>query len=293
MREAFEAWNPTERSLERVARARKILTEYAAEGYDLTLRQMFYQFVARGWIENTQRAYSRIGDTIAKARMAGLIDWSHIVDRGRSTYWPSHWSDPADIVDAAAESFRIDKWAEQPNHVEVMVEKDALSGVLSPVCAQLDVRFTPNRGYSSLSHFYRIGKRLQAKAREKTIWVLYLGDHDPSGLDMDRDIKERLELFSQARINFERLALTMDQIERWDPPPNPTKLTDSRAGDYVALYGRSSWELDAVEPRTLAALVRDRVEELREPDAWADEVEREDDMRQELEAFVESYRAQN
>jgi len=293
MREQFESKGLQEDTLKLIGGANVILEEYRAQGFVLTVRQLFYQFVSRGLIENTQQSYKRIVGVIGSGRLAGLIDWSLIEDRVRSTIYGSHWEDPAEIVDTAAQAFRIEKWAEQSNHVEVMVEKDALSGVLEPVCADLDVRFTANRGYSSLSHFYDIGKRIEQSVDEgKDVHVIYLGDHDPSGLDMDRDVLDRLEMFSRQRIEVGRLALTMDQIEQWNPPPNPAKMTDSRAAVYVDQFGDSSWELDAIEPTELAELVRSAVINLRDEDLWQEAVDREEEMRTELLRFAKEYRDQ-
>ncbi len=294
MREWFKDTNFKPDTQALIVLANRILAEYAAQGFRLTLRQLFYQLVARGHIPNTQRMYKNLGTHIGNARLAGLIDWAMIEDRARSTDWPAHWEDPAEMVKAAAEQYRIDKWADQPNHVEVMVEKDALSGVLQPVCRDLDVRFTANRGYSSLSHFYRIGKRLEGEMNEgKEVHVLYLGDHDPSGLDMDRDIADRLELFSGYEFDYSfyvnRLALTMDQVDEYDPPPNPAKLSDSRARGYIDLFGPTSWELDALDPTTLANLVTDAVEDLRDEDLWTEAVAREEEQREELTKFVDDY----
>src|SRR6185369_10539864 len=112
---------------------------YRRQGYRLSLRQLYYQLVARALIENSEKSYKNIGNLVSDARQAGLIDWDMIEDRGRETVSVSHWDSPADIVRSAAYSFRIDKWADQPWHVEVMVEKDALSGVLGPVCRRLDI----------------------------------------------------------------------------------------------------------------------------------------------------------
>jgi hypothetical protein len=97
--------------------------------------------------------------------------------------------------------------------------------------------------------------------------VLHLGDHDPSGLDMSRDIRERLQLFASGhlgwtdaqRIEVRRIALNFDQVEEYDPPPNPAKLTDSRGAGYVAEHGYESWELDALEPRVLAGLIDEAI----------------------------------
>ena len=184
----------------------------------------------------------------------------------------------------------IDKWDDQPNHIEVMVEKQALEGVLIPVCQELDVRFTANKGYSSQSHMYRIGARIYNKINAgKKVWVIYLGDHDPSGLDMDRDIVERLEMFSGHSIELVRLALKMEQIEELQPPENPAKMTDPRADFYIAQYGDSSWELDAVEPAELARLVTDFVEDLRDQEIWEQSLELEDEMKGELKEFADRW----
>lgn len=290
MREAFEDKNLAEATLDLIAGANRILTEYRKQGFVLTVRQLFYQFVSRAMIENTQRAYQRTVSAIGAGRLNGLIDWELIEDRARRTVYPSHWDDPAEIVRSAADSFRIEKWEDQPAHIEVMVEKDALSGVLEPVCEELDVRFTANRGYSSLSHMYEIGQRLRGAAiNGKQIRVLYLGDHDPSGLDMDRDIWDRLSMFSRVNLQVERLALTMEQIDELQPPENPAKMTDSRAEGYVLEFGSSSWELDAIEPRQLADLVTAAVEKLRDDDLWDAQVEREKEMREELNTFADEY----
>lgn len=291
MREAFEERNLEKSTLVLIGAAAKVLEEYAEQGFVLTVRQLFYQFVSRGWIENTQRAYGRVVNAVGKGRLCGYLDWELIEDRARETVYGAHWNDPAEIVDAAAQWFRIDKWEDQPNHVEVMIEKDALAGVLEPVCQELDLRFTANRGYGSLSLMYRVGKRLDRMAQDgKTVHVLYLGDHDPSGLDMDRDIGDRLSMFSGVSLDPRRLALTMEQVEEYDPPENPAKLTDSRAQGYILSYGYSSWELDALEPSVLAALVRSAVADLRDDDLWRAAVERESQMRQELQEFADEYR---
>jgi len=269
-----------------------ILDSYKAQGYDLTLRQLFYQLVSKDIIPNNQKEYKTLGTLVNDARMAGLIDWDMIVDRGRKTESPSHWDSPADIIEAAARSFAIDKWEGQSNHIEVMVEKQALEGVLIPVCRRLDVNFTANKGYSSQSMMYRIGQRLKRlyKNDDKRIHILYLGDHDPSGLDMDRDVEERLSLFSGHPVTFERLALKYSQVEELRPPENPAKLTDSRADKYIEQYGDSSWELDAVEPKALDQLVTEAVQALRDPDLWDKMVAVERKMKEELYTFAEDYR---
>lgn len=293
MKECFNTYNFQEDTLKLIEIVNSILEEYERQGYDLTLRQLYYQLVSRDIISNSQRSYTRLGSIVNKGRMAGLIDWDMIVDRGRSTVQNQHWENPGEIIKVAARSFKIDKWRDQPVHIEVMVEKQALEGVLIPVCRELDISFTANKGYSSQIFMYRKGKFLSGKVDDgKHVHILYLGDHDPSGLDMDRDVLDRMEIFSGcfgSMISLHRLALTWDQIEEFQPPPNPDKITDSRAGPYIRKYGDESWELDAVEPRTLAKLVKDFVSDYRDPILWEDSIKKEEEQREELIKIAERY----
>ena len=129
-----------------------------------------------------------------------------------------------------------------------------------------------------------------ARGRGKDVHIFYFGDHDPSGIDMTRDIDERLAQFAHSkRILVHRLALNWDQVELWNPPENPAKETDSRYAAYAEQFGESSWELDAVEPRTLAELVREGIEDLIDQDQWDVVMEEEKLMRQELERFADEY----
>jgi hypothetical protein len=291
MKEEFITKNFGSKSLDLIEKINSILVTYESQGYRLSLRQLYYQLVAANVVENTERSYKNIGNLVSDARLAGLVDWEMIEDRGRVRVGVSHWDSPADIVRSAAQSFAIDKWARQPNYVEVMVEKQALEGVLIPVCRGLDISFTANKGYSSSSALYEAGKRLADRKDEgKDVFIIYLGDHDPSGIDMTRDIRERLSLFGGfdgGALGVERVALNFDQIKKLRPPKNPAKLTDSRAKGYILEFGPSSWELDAIEPKALAKLVKDAVYGLRDTDLWAEDVEKENDMKAKLEKFAD------
>ena len=293
-KEKFESKNFQAKSLEVIETVNEILDEYAAQGFTLSLRQLYYQLVARDYIENSIKSYKRIGTIVSDARLAGLIDWDMIEDRARETSIPPAWDTPADIIQTAAAQFRLDRWKGQKNYIEVMVEKDALSGILKPVCRDLHVRFTANKGYSSSSAMYEAGKRIAAAAENgKTPHLFYLGDHDPSGIDMTRDITERLQVFSLDRLlkkNIDRLALNMDQVTKWQPPENPAKESDTRYAAYLVDFGASSWELDAVEPATLAGLVRDAVNSLIDRRQWDKIARQEAAMRAELEHFADNYK---
>ena len=267
-----------------IDRANEIVRTYLDLGYRLTLRQLYYQFVARDWLPNEQRQYKRLGRIISDARLAGMIDWESIEDRGRSYVDLPTWSQPSDIIQAAAKQYRIDLWRDQSSRVEVWIEKEALVGIIAPTCQELRVPYFACKGYVSASAMWEAGAvrmRAHLDNNQRPI-VLHLGDHDPSGIDMTRDIRERLALFAEADICVERLALTMPQIERYRPPPNPAKPADSRYLDYVGEYGDECWELDALEPSVLTTLIRDAVAFIRDDKTWRSSKRREDRDRRRL-----------
>jgi hypothetical protein len=269
-----------------------ILAEYARQGLSLTLRQLYYQFVARGWLANTERNYKRLGTLISDGRLAGLIDWEAIEDRTRNSRGNPHWLSPNEIVRSCAAQYQIDKWAGQEYRVEVWVEKEALAGVLAACCPELDVTQFSCRGYVSQSEMWVASQRLlgYAVAGQQPV-VVHLGDHDPSGIDMTRDIEDRLALFvgseGYAPPIVNRIALTWEQIEEHAPPPNPAKATDSRYQGYKERYGEESWELDALDPPTLIALIRATVGGYRDEELWQERMAVERAGREALAAVAE------
>lgn len=273
----------------------KICVEYSNQGYELTLRQLFYQLVSRDVVPNTQSEYKKLGDLLGDARMAGMINWHHIVDRTRNLMGNAHWEKPSDVVGQAVKRYAIDKWEDQPHYCEVWIEKQALEGVIEGICGRLDVPFFACRGYTSISEMWSAGQRLLSRLeRNKEVHIIHLGDHDPSGIDMSRDIKARLDVFvsshmSDARVHVMRVALNMPQIERLKPPPNPAKLTDSRASDYIAKYGESSWELDALDPAELNGIIERAVTRYRDQDTWDQSCEKEEKGRRTLKAIYEDF----
>lgn len=274
-------------SLAIIDQANEIIDEYRAQGFDLTLRQLYYQFVARDIIPNKQTEYKRLGDIINNGRLNGLIDWDAITDRTRHLRKHSFWTNPRNMIDSAAYSYRLDKWANQENRVEAWIEKDALVGVISEVCDDLEVPYFSCRGYVSQSEMWAAAQRIQRayqKWGQETI-VLHLGDHDPSGIDMTRDITDRIQMFLNAEelghiFEIKRLALNMQQIKDFNPPPNPAKTTDSRYASYIEKYGSESWELDALEPRTMAELIQANVYVYRDIAKWEEMVRQEEEVKE-------------
>lgn len=274
--------------------ANEIIAEYQEQGFDLTIRQIYYQMVARNlfpedrrwrwdgarkkWVrdpngtKNAQPNYKWLGEKINDGRLAGLIDWDAIVDRTRVVNENSHWTTPKSILHSAASSYLEDRWDEQIYRPEVWIEKDAIVGVISSVCKKYDVPYFSCRGYTSQSAMREAGHyRIKEHADNGHIpFIIHLGDHDPSGINMTDDIAKRLTMFSgDSHFELVRIALNMDQVLKYNPPSDPAKLTDSRAKAYIAKHGSESWELDALEPQVIVDLISDTLDDLIDPDAWA------------------------
>jgi hypothetical protein len=180
-------------SLEKIGQANNIIAEYQRLGFDLTLRQLYYQFVSRDLIPNKVREYQNLGKVINNARLAGLIDWDVITDRTRNLRGQAKWHSPSEIVEACAQQFKIDLWEGQDFRPEVWIEKDALIGVIEGTCNDNRVDYFSCRGYVSQSEMHDAAMRLKRYSRQgQTPVIIHLGDHDPSGIDMTRDITDRL-----------------------------------------------------------------------------------------------------
>ncbi len=288
----FQAKDFRQSNLVLIEKCNTILERYNAAGYDMTVRQVYYQLVAADEIENSVKSYDKIQGLLKDARLAGLLDWDYIVDRTRELKRQSAWDSPEDILESAHESFRMDKWATQIYRPEVWIEKDALSGVFERVCNELSVPLFACKGYTSLSELFETGYRRFASYDDvgQTPYILHFGDHDPSGIDMSRDIVDRVTLLSKSGVpKFVRLALNMNQVDEYKPPPNFAKLSDTRANDYIIKFGESSWELDALEPTVLASLVRDNILAVRNDELWQLAIKEENEHRANLSRIAENY----
>jgi hypothetical protein len=280
-----------------------IVKDYIAQGYRLTVRQLYYQLVARGHIENTERSYKRIVGIVSDGRLAGLIDWDAIEDRTRAFIRRTRWDSGSQILRSCERWFHMDMWANQARRVFVLVEKEALAGVLERVCEEFDVPLLAARGYPSgtVLREFTLSDLYPCVVREKKRpIILHLGDHDPSGIDMSRDLCDRLGMFLAGRPNggldertFERLALNMPQIEELNPPPNPAKITDSRFEGYRALHGDESWELDALPPEYLSNLVRENIQRYIDEDAWAEREHEIERVKERIGEIADEFDARN
>lgn len=285
--------------MELIGKAEAICNEYMAAGYTLTLRQLYYQFVARAFLPNKMTEYKRLGSVINDARIAGLIDWDAIEDRTRNLEKLSTWDSPKDILESVAKQFRYDRWEKQPTRVEVWIEKEALVGVIERICHEYHVPYFACRGYSSQSETWRAGQRFAEYNREgQAVKILHLGDHDPSGIDMTRDNDDRLQMFANDEdasgnppdVEVIRLALNENQVRQYNPPPNPAKITDSRAEGYIRKFGKESWELDALDPQVIGNLIRREITKHIDADEWERAIAREKKARERLSATAKNWK---
>jgi hypothetical protein len=284
----YKRFNFRTETLAIIEKANEIIADYEGQGYTLTLRQLYYQFVAKDLIENSERSYKRLGNIITDGRYAGMIDWLSIEDNHRtSASEGSYNEDEEEAVRGIEGHIAYDFWARQEYYVEVWVEKDALLNVVSRAC---DPYMIPNmacKGYLSASEAWRAGQRFEEKnARGKHCVLLHLGDHDPSGIDMTRDNIDRLELFAgQGVVDVRRLALNLEQVHQYKPPPNPAKVEDSRSTGYIAKYGSKSWELDALSPSVVNRIISKEIDSLINQEKW-DEVEDEQEEARKIIASI-------
>lgn len=273
-----------------IAKANHVLEEYAAQGFSLTLRQLYYQFVARGWLPNRQSEYNRLGSVISDARIAGVMSWTAIEDRGRSLMGINSYESVPEFLNSVKSRFALDLWTNQDYRPEVWIEKQALEGVIGGICNQLRVDFYSTKGYNSQSEQWRAGRRFaQYVQKGQRPIVFHLGDHDPSGMDMTRDNRDRLSMFAGVPVTVVRLALNRDQIDKFNPPENPVKFTDSRAEGYVAEHGYHSWELDALSPQYIAQVIEENVLRIRDPEKWDEMVEEETNDRMVMDRMIEAF----
>lgn len=228
-----------------------------------------------------EKSYKRLSGVISDARLAGEMDWSAIEDRVRRPQRSSQWDSIQELVESALYAYRLPRWEDQKTYCELWVEKDALAGVLQPLAEEFHVTLMVNRGYSSQSAMYDSAKRFKVHQNRKLV-LLYLGDHDPSGEDMVRDIRDRMEMFGVRRLQVNKLALTMAQIEEYEPPPNPAKMTDPRAEAYVSRHGDESWEVDALPPDVLQRIIRTAIEGVVDMELYNEVIEREEEDKTRL-----------
>lgn len=292
MKEAFEDWNAPNKylhgtSLATIQKANAIIADYQAQGYVLSLRQLYYRMVTKNLITNTHNSYKHLGKVLSRARTMGLVDWDALEDRVRGVRGFGNEFSPENYMAEIHADYKEWIWSDQDAYVLFMYEKDALSGVMERVCGKWRVPIFACRGYNSTTETFELGKRLSYyRSIGKEIHVFHLGDHDPSGQDMTRDNEYRIGVYMRdPDFKLKRIALNMDQIRKYNPPPQPNKKSDSREFSYSLVHGEHSWEVDALEPATLSEIVDAAVEPLCDMEKFDAAIERENAAKARIETI--------
>lgn len=241
--------------------------QIALEEQPLTLRGLFYRVVSAGLLPSTDaKHYSAFGRLMSTLRERGFVPFEWIVDGVRQTLKPSSWSGLSDFADTVRDCYRRDFWADLPDYVHVFCEKAAIAGVLQPVTAEFDVSLSPLRGYSSLSFVHEIAAQWNNIA--KPIHAFYLGDFDPSGFDIEADLKTKLSRYCNQSFTWQRLGVNAEDFAEFELLPLAAKTSDMRCNKFVAAHGSECAEIDALPSTELRRRVRESIELFVDHDRW-------------------------
>ena len=265
------------------------------ESYDfaLTLRQIYYQLVAKQIIPNQQKYYMKLSRLCVIGRDEGILPEDAFADRLRQVDKPSSYLDLADFMATVKAAYRKDKWQNQSSYLEIWTEKDALRSVLTEITYPYDVNLMVVRGQVSRTAIYESYERYSKKIEEgNDCYLYYAGDFDPSGLSIYNSLEERIRNYGIAGkyITFERIALTPEQIEDYDLPCDPGKQTDPNYKRFVSEYGDNVVELDSLPPEVLRETVKDCIEQHIDYDFFVQAQETEFKERARLQEFVAQLR---
>jgi len=234
----------------------------------ITLRQLYYRLVSRLLIPNTINSYKRLSRVMVKAREDGDVPVNCLEDRSRRGLGrgdigynsaEEYLKKKITTLQDSWKSFTMPMWDDQPKNVMISLEKDALSRLVSREANRFSVRTFPTRGYPSFSFVQEMSRYITNQLGGKPTMVLYFGDFDPSGVDIERDLSERLERYGAKDFTVQRIALTADQIKKYSLPPMPVKRSDARADSFLEEHGDRAVELDALDPNLLQTTVRKAV----------------------------------
>jgi hypothetical protein len=238
----------------------------AREAQPITGRGIGYKLFIQQLITSmTTGEMAKVYRLLRQAREEGTIPWEWIVDETRALERVAVWSNPTEYVEAVSRSYRRDFWEQQPTRVEVWSEKGTVRGVLQPVLDKYGVGFRVMHGYSSATAIYDVAN----DGTDKPLTVLYIGDYDPSGLNMsEHDLPQRIAKYDGDHITLQRIALVANQVRNLQSFPASDKKKDPRHKWFVKNYGQLCWELDAMDPRTLRRIVEQAIRSKIEPVAW-------------------------
>ena len=245
-------WKPKPATADIIAAASNVVEAAAKQGYVFTLRRVYYKLVARNIIPNTKRSYKNLSSILDKARWAGYLRPDALEDIERPVLTLPSWRGREEFLRSCISQYRTDWWRDADHKVEVWAEKRAVTSILAPVAHRYGVPFLAMRGFGSFTAIHEASQRF----RGHSTTIIYVGDLDPSGVEMDKDIRSRLARM-YVDVTVQRVALTRTQVDVYDIMPQPTKLSDSRAARWPH---PGSWELDALDEAVLVNLVEGAVE---------------------------------
>jgi hypothetical protein len=251
----------------------------------LTVRQLFYRMVVALLIAKTQLEYKNVTVRLAgEMREAGDLPWDWLVDETRWMRKPKSYDSLPEALREMQEHYRRDFWKKQDVYAEVWCESGSASGIVYPVTAKWDAPLMPSHGFSSKAFCWNTAKTIEHI--DKPTYIFYVGDYDPSGVHIDRDIEAKLHRYApDADITFKRIAVLPEQIEAWNLPSAPPKKSDSRSKSFD---GRAV-EVEAIEPSTLRQLVDDELMSLVDQDAYRRMLIVEEAERDTLAAVISSW----
>lgn len=242
-----------QKTLALLAKIKTIIREYDSK---LTVRQLYYQLVARQYIKNNLNEYKRLDAHLTKFRKRGDLALDVFEDRIRKPIRSSSWNGLGNFFDTVKNAYKKEKWTSQKKYIEVWVEKDALSGIFEPITNYYDVNLLVGRGYQSISSLAEAFKRYP----EKETHILYFGDWDATGRDIPRSAEQNLNDYFNYYPNFEIISLTKEDIKKYKLPPAPSKKTDSRSTAFVLEHGDATVELDALSPKVLEQKIHKNIQ---------------------------------
>lgn len=282
MKQQFITINFRQSRLDLIEECNAVAEQEYNDGAPCNLRQLYYRLVTKNIIENSQASYKNLSKLLTDARMAGLMDWNYIEDRDRTAYAHYPSGTVEEIIGTIDNQYSADRWRDQEYYLEVWIEKNALIRVLENAADPWYCTYMSCKGNLSTTEAYLASLRFKRqKQLGKRCVLLHCADHDPTGLDMTRDNSDRLFTLG-ADVEVKRIALNFDQVEHYDPPPNPVKETDSRSPDYIEQFGHDSWELDAIPPRDLTKLISDKIKEHIDLDIWQQVADDEEHAKRQL-----------
>lgn len=207
-----------------------------SEDHPQSVRHVYYRMTDPHLpvvIPKTEAGYVQVQNRMVKMRRAKLLPYDWITDSTRRGYFVNTYSNQGDFLRSVASFYRRDVWANHTTHVEVWCESRSIAGVIQGTCEKYAVSLYPAGGFSSLSLAHQaatyIRSNIEHGGKDRAL-ILYVGDYDPAGVLIDRKIESELSgHLDKVPLEFRRLAINRDQIERYDLPTKPRKQSDRRA----------------------------------------------------------------